>query len=198
MLQSRREAGKRKSRLSILAASRRLFKEKGYENTMIEDVAEAAQVSKATIYNYFASKESLLAGAMEEEIVTALAFMKNLDDSMNGYEKIRKTLIYQTVKGRDYIDIGRRMMFLNMEKDSPLYRKADKVIEQFRVLTEQAKQEGVFRKEISTDTIVTLINGFYLYVQFGWRDLENLTEEQCTEKIIYLLDLTLAGCLVQE
>jgi len=53
MVESRREANKRKSRQKILKASRRLFKEKGYDNTMIEDVADKAEVSKATLYNYF-------------------------------------------------------------------------------------------------------------------------------------------------
>lgn len=198
MLQSRREAGKRKSRLSILAASKRLFKERGYENTMIEDVADEAQVSKATIYNYFASKESLLAGALDEEIAASLVFIDNLDESLNGYEKIRETLVYQIVKGRAYVDISRRMMFLNGEEGSPLYRKMDAVLERFETLVEEGKQQNIFRKEISTESIVTLINSFYLNMQFGWRNLENLTEQQCIEQITYLLDLTLAGCLVEK
>ena len=56
---------KLKCRRQILKASRRLFKEKGYEATMIGDVAAKAEISKATLYNYFPSKESLLAGTLD-------------------------------------------------------------------------------------------------------------------------------------
>ena len=70
MKQGRREMNKLQCRNRILKMSRRLFTAKGYENTTIEDVAEAAEISKATLYNYFSSKEDLLQGiadaALEE------------------------------------------------------------------------------------------------------------------------------------
>ena len=71
MAVSRREANKIKCRQDILKASRRLFKEKGYENTMIDDVADKAEISKATLYNYFPNKESLLVGTMDDQIAAA-------------------------------------------------------------------------------------------------------------------------------
>jgi AcrR family transcriptional regulator len=37
-----------------------LFAERGYESTSIDDIAERADVSKATFYNYFPSKEELV------------------------------------------------------------------------------------------------------------------------------------------
>ena len=65
---SRRELNKRKCRARILKSSRKLFSTKGYENTTIEDVAQRSEVSKATLYNYFPNKESLLIGIAEEEL----------------------------------------------------------------------------------------------------------------------------------
>ncbi len=44
----------------ILAAALRLFAERGYTATSLEDVAAAAGVTKGTIYYYFRSKEALL------------------------------------------------------------------------------------------------------------------------------------------
>jgi AcrR family transcriptional regulator len=44
-------------RLSILAAASKLFGERGYENVRADDVAAAAGVSKALIYDHFRSKE---------------------------------------------------------------------------------------------------------------------------------------------
>lgn len=46
---SKREANKERCRKDILKASRRLFKAKGYENTIIEEVAEKACISSIFI-----------------------------------------------------------------------------------------------------------------------------------------------------
>ncbi|THF93324.1 MAG: helix-turn-helix transcriptional regulator [Sulfitobacter sp. SK025] len=43
----------------ILSAAVELFRDRGFEATRLEDVADKAGVSKATIYLYFESKEDL-------------------------------------------------------------------------------------------------------------------------------------------
>lgn len=53
-----RSAGKRKV---IVEAATRLFLEKGYDGTSMDDVAALAGVSKPTVYNHFADKERLYA-----------------------------------------------------------------------------------------------------------------------------------------
>ncbi|OWS77109.1 TetR family transcriptional regulator [Pantoea sp. VS1] len=47
-------------RTDILNAATTVFLEQGYERASMEGVARTAECSKATLYNYFASKESLL------------------------------------------------------------------------------------------------------------------------------------------
>lgn len=47
-------------RTDIMNAATNVFLEQGYERASMESVARTAECSKATLYNYFASKESLL------------------------------------------------------------------------------------------------------------------------------------------
>ncbi len=49
----------------ILDAALKVFAERGYRNTRLEDVGEAAGVTKGAIYHYFANKEELLLRAIE-------------------------------------------------------------------------------------------------------------------------------------
>src|SRR3989304_6272457 len=63
---SRRERRIAARKSTILYAAGRLFAEKGYHRTTTKDIAEAADVSEGTIYNYFVSKEDLLFGIMTE------------------------------------------------------------------------------------------------------------------------------------
>lgn len=44
----------------ILGAASRLFAQNGYDSTRIEEIAEAAEVAPATVYNYFTNKANIL------------------------------------------------------------------------------------------------------------------------------------------
>ena len=55
-----RERKKEHVRTTIQKEALRLFSEQGYEQTTVEQIAEAASISPATIYRYFKSKEDLV------------------------------------------------------------------------------------------------------------------------------------------
>jgi AcrR family transcriptional regulator len=55
-----RERKKLRTRASIQKEAMRLFLEKGYEDTTIEDIAEAVEISPSTFFNYFPSKEAVV------------------------------------------------------------------------------------------------------------------------------------------
>jgi len=56
----RRDRKKAKLRLELVETAMNLFKERGFEKTRIEDIAEAADVAIATVYNYFSTKQQIL------------------------------------------------------------------------------------------------------------------------------------------
>lgn len=60
-------------KLHVLLTAQRLFIEKGFITTSVQDIIEAAQISKGTFYNYFTSKNECLIAifefAHEESIV---------------------------------------------------------------------------------------------------------------------------------
>jgi AcrR family transcriptional regulator len=58
--EGRRERKRRETRERIAEAAKALFLERGFEATKIEDITEAADVSKRTFFSYFPSKEDLI------------------------------------------------------------------------------------------------------------------------------------------
>lgn len=54
-----RDAKKEETRRQIAAAALRLFLDHGFEEVSIAQIAEAAHVSKMTVFNYFPAKESM-------------------------------------------------------------------------------------------------------------------------------------------
>jgi AcrR family transcriptional regulator len=57
---------------ALLDAALRVFAEHGYAATTLDAVAEAAHVTKGTIYHYFENKEDLLVRALEQRIRAAV------------------------------------------------------------------------------------------------------------------------------
>lgn len=56
---TRRELQKQERRNQLLDVARRLFAEKGLENTTIKDIADAADVAQGLLYHYFRSKDDV-------------------------------------------------------------------------------------------------------------------------------------------
>ncbi|CAM5226813.1 TetR family transcriptional regulator OS=Streptomyces tendae OX=1932 GN=GUR47_10590 PE=4 SV=1 [Streptomyces tendae] len=52
-----RELKKQRTRDLLLRSALELFTQRGYEETTVDDIAEAAEVSQRTFFRYFASKE---------------------------------------------------------------------------------------------------------------------------------------------
>src|ERR1700678_4353410 len=55
-----RERKKAKLRQEIVKTSQRLFLERGYENTRIDDIVNVLDVSQPTFFRYFPSKDAVL------------------------------------------------------------------------------------------------------------------------------------------
>lgn len=73
---SLRERKKQRTREALREAAIRLFAEKGYSRTSIEDIASAAEVSRRTFFRYFGSKEGVIFADADEQgaaILQALA-----------------------------------------------------------------------------------------------------------------------------
>jgi len=65
---NRRERRSVEIREKLFRAALRLFAERGYMETTVEDITDAADVGKGTFFNYFPTKEHVLATYGEERL----------------------------------------------------------------------------------------------------------------------------------
>lgn len=70
-----RERKKRRTRQLIADVAWRLFMERGFDGVSVAEIAQVAEVSEATVFNYFPAKEDLVYGLLarfEDEMLTAV------------------------------------------------------------------------------------------------------------------------------
>lgn len=75
-----RERKKQETRKAIIAAAVKLFAEKGFEQTSMDELAREAGVGKGTIYGYFATKSEIFLAYCEAEIDFAFAALDRKRD----------------------------------------------------------------------------------------------------------------------
>lgn len=63
----RLERRKARTRAAIIGAASKLFHERGYEDTSIQQIAELADTGVGTLYGYFDSKEEILREVLQTE-----------------------------------------------------------------------------------------------------------------------------------
>jgi AcrR family transcriptional regulator len=70
-----RERKKQRTRETIVDVALALFAERGYQQTTVAEIADAAEVSKGTLFVYFPSKEEIVfadTGPLREELLSEL------------------------------------------------------------------------------------------------------------------------------
>ncbi|MDR1272312.1 MAG: TetR/AcrR family transcriptional regulator [Clostridiales Family XIII bacterium] len=189
-----RERNKIRTRERILKTARHMFRENGYEETMVNDIADSAHVARQTLYNYFPSKGSLLVGIAEEEMVSLeKMFTETVDTDASATERIRLLLESYILDAVSYLVLTRRIVFLiNSFEEEPGKTQA-RIRSMLICLVVQAKSEGSIRADIEIDTAVDSLLGVYYSVLYETPLTEPNDEEACRKRVGRMLDIVFDG-----
>ncbi len=86
----RRQRRSAETRDKLFRAAMRLFAERGFQATAVEDITEAADVGKGTFFNYFPTKGHVLQTLAEIQIGNVAAA---LEDARHGGDSLRTVLL---------------------------------------------------------------------------------------------------------
>lgn len=146
-----------------------LFAEKGFHETSIDEIAEAAEVSRATVFNYFGSKDGLLAhySSMLADHLQRLA-------ETHGNEPSALTSMRRFLEGwLDHIHAHRdeaRQVYLHaFANPGALLTPARRtLLERFSDMVAEGQAAGELRSDLSAERLGGLILSVYQTVVISY------------------------------
>jgi AcrR family transcriptional regulator len=85
---NRRERRRAETRERIIRSALRLFAERGLTGTTVEDITNAADVGKGTFFNYFPSKEHILAHLCQLQMGKIREFVSQVIESTKSMDRV--------------------------------------------------------------------------------------------------------------
>ncbi|MEE4661028.1 MAG: TetR/AcrR family transcriptional regulator, partial [Halieaceae bacterium] len=117
---SGKEPKRSRTRRRILGAARDLFLADGYSDTTMDAIAAAADISRASLFNYFPSKTDLLdalGGDLESRLLRALTHYR---DKHARAPEVLNALFGRLAEVLEQTALLTRMLFLQAGKDGDL------------------------------------------------------------------------------
>lgn len=174
----------------IIDTAAEIFKTKGYEATSIQDVADAVDILKGSLYYYIKSKDDLLYEVIQEVHQRGL---ENLEASQdlgdNAVERLH-AFVYRHVEF-NAAHLSKMTVFFHDFRSLSPDRKAEIVTERdqydtyLRGLIQQGKDEGVFRDDVDPKmaafSILGSMNWLYQwYRPDGPKSIETIADDLAT------------------
>jgi AcrR family transcriptional regulator len=161
----------------IVDAALATFSKNGYDRTRMDDIAEAANVSKGTLYLYFKNKEELFFDISErnirelkEQLSTLLTKSEDLISSAeNFYENFRSNTSGTNVEKVFFEIIAESSRNLKLRR--MLYEQRIKMLDVVTIYLDLQREKGLMRKDSNTKAIasglISLYNGLSLSKVLG-------------------------------
>jgi TetR/AcrR family transcriptional regulator len=167
---SRREREKQNRRDEILQASWKVFSSKEYSTATIDEIAEAAELSKGAIYLYFNSKADLFLATIEMGIEKAASIIQEVilstDDPVACFKEIIKRMLDYFEENMGFFEIlssGKSHFEIHADTtDGCKFRKriTEILSQNIKLISEFIKQSmemGMFRKMDPMDVALAFL-----------------------------------------
>ena len=161
----------------LLDAALRIFAERGYGNTRLEDIAAAVGVTKGTIYHYFETKEDLLRKAIEHNHERVFLPLEKGIRERKGPVSATIRLFLRRAFGGDMDQTRQSVLTLLVQgvaREVPhVYQRwleagPARAWQLLAELIEEGKASGEFRKDVDSDVAARVtVSG--LILQLAWQ-----------------------------
>ena len=179
---------------NIYEAGMKLFQEKGFTNTTMQDISERAGVAKSTIFNYFSTKEEIILRFGRNQVAQLKQFAQNLPPEMDTKSKIMEVLAEDVGGVEKSKDIARISLVETYKCDWIYTLEAQNRFELASVYSQilyDGQKKGDIRDGLDCEHIAGLIVAIYFHALYNAMEID--TDINIKEYIIYSLEVLWNG-----
>ncbi|HLB36461.1 MAG TPA: TetR/AcrR family transcriptional regulator [Gemmatimonadales bacterium] len=191
---TRRERKKEETKERIFKAAVKLFRDKGFEATTIDDITERADVAKGTFFNYFPRKEAVLGYLLEVKMTDAV---DNAEATLAERRPARdKLLALFADVGAGFEEDRELSWYILMESMQRAFIVSDDVHGRWHDLTnrviQQGQAAGELRANVDPSRAERVLHSTFLGVLFMWLKCCDAAamdlQTELTERLTLVLD----------
>lgn len=192
---TRTQKRQKETKERIFRTAMDLFIKKGFENTTVSDITEAADIGKGTFFTYFPTKEAVFRqlGEMMMESMSAAAqqgldakqpvpvVLKNTLTAPAGWHAANKPITQQMIRSK----------YSSLEADTPNKRR---FFELLLNLIRSGQDRGELSREVNPQDAAIVLAGTYFAVIAFWAITENAS---LREMLAASVDVILNGLVAR-
>ncbi|GIH49602.1 transcriptional regulator, TetR family [Microbispora rosea] len=151
-------------RQRLLAEATRLFAQRGFESTSVQEIVAAAGVTKGAMYHYFDSKDDLLHEIYARVLRLQMERLNRFADAQGPVaDRLHGAAMDVVVTTVDNLDDS-KIFFRSMHQLAPetyknVRAERRRYHERFRDLVVEGQRDGVFRGDIPAEMVVDFFFG---------------------------------------
>jgi AcrR family transcriptional regulator len=169
----RRERKKAAVRAHILTTAIELFSQHGIDSVTVDQIADAADIGKGTVYNYFSTKEDIVVAFMVDFETRVQAKVRRLVTSKGSLESILAGFIRFQFQMKEpyhqFVRVFLGQMFLRTEQFIPYMVEMQKTIDPpLEALFQGLQERGLMRKDVPPPELVLIFKTIHLGLTSLW------------------------------
>lgn len=153
----------------ILEEAAKLINKVGFKNAKMEDIAQKVGFSKASLYSYFKDKEEIVTNITKGHLLNFYNKIADLPDrdlsAVKKLEIMKNAHMEFMKKSKDLMVV--KLNYALMEKSHKEFIVLKlKTFEILKSILEQGKKDGVFNKNLDSDSAVNLLEAMFTGIAF--------------------------------
>jgi len=178
----------------IRTAALELFCTYGPDKTSVNEIAQRAGVSPASVYNYFGSKEGLIKDTIIDLLESSWKLREELWNSELPFPELLKRTVTMKNDFYDKIDLDNFLDLLNSNIEIKKHiddfnkKRYPKIVQKF---IEKGRREGYIRKEISFEAAMVYLTMYQDVLQRP--EMQKRINSELLKELLDLMIYGLAG-----
>ncbi|MET0783768.1 MAG: TetR/AcrR family transcriptional regulator [Leifsonia flava] len=143
----------------VTRAAVELFAAQGYANTSVQQIVEAAGVTKGAMYHYFQSKDDLLFAIYERMLSLQKSHLDEIVARGGAVDAVLRAVCIDVIETSiDFLPEGtvffRSQHMLSQPRQQEVTRRRRDYNDEFSALIEAGQQEGLYRTDVPRPVLI--------------------------------------------